>query len=904
MSSKVVKSYKHKRVISVCNSCKAKKLKCDKARPSCSRCLKYKTPCVYPFIMYNTMKLTPPDETSQSSFSHQSDNVSSPIQNNFFEEEMSPMDSSIKSNGIINTPYSNDQNTSVISRNNPWKPRDLKNSVLNNISPEMEDKQGTKKQITLELWNPNKLLVSYGSTTYYDFALGSHGLIQYDPYTRLLCGALHGNTVTELQSKLTFISNDSTNQSDDKSKKKVFGPLHFLEQAIIKWVKRTNEYVKNQLPLDYFNTTYTIEDTMHPNLLTSLQMIIREIEIIMIDKEQINYYLRLFYENIYPYYPLIEIPLFEKKLKDILVENQSNHFELNVLQQNVRIKLETLVLFLLILSISLRSTLVKSSEHLAYSGNIQILDKKNTSDIATQLVVFAQKLLSLLNGFKFTNENILCCTIYLFVAEHLHSENRAIHVTHDEVLTLNCISNLANTLGLYNDPGQFERFRNSFKFDPRSILFKRKLWISLQHIRLQTCTLDGSFNEMDLKNLAWFKLPNDGISAFLYERFKESSLFDFKLFTIHENVYEFHILLGKLMLSISTTSQTQQLDKICENIDNLVSFMNNKFSLNELNSINVNDFTIKEDSWRHATLNVGAVKNLYTIQVNIIGKSSVLGIYALLSFYFEQKCAIDIDNSKWKELYEIFMTKTFEIFLDLTSLTLNCLHGSYSQFILKAHRFCLNKILIFTLVKIWRTLLSFTLRLSYKKDQIDKSIVDNNNYELDLVKKCLNKLYDILAKTADFVSFELEDDYIGAYQALRMIKYISYIAYEDFTGMINEFWNKVFNSSSIPERIVEIINIKWGVGPKSPDLVRGYLANEKVLKNITSNLLERLNQLIDEYASIFPNSSDLMSNVQLEKSTENPDTETQEILNSFLEANYELFTNMINDNMGELPSLQ
>lgn len=904
MSTRVVKTYKSKRVISVCNSCKEKKLKCDKVRPSCSRCLKSKKICVYPFTMYNTTTVTPPEEVSRSSFSSQSANVSSSISNGVFEEQVLSAGSSVKGSGVTNTPISSGADSSVSSKDSQLKLQSLNKHSLTDILSEREDREKNVTSITLGLWNPNKLVVTYGSTTYYDFALGSHGLIQYDPYTRLLCGALHGNTVTELQSKLTCISNDSTVTSSNEIKKKKLGPLNFLEQAIIKWVKMTSEYVKNQLPLDYFNTTYTIEDTMHPNLLTSIQMIIREIEIIMIDKEHINYYLKLFYENIYPYYPLIEIPLFEKKLKDILIENQSNHYEFNVFQQHIRIRLETLVMFLLILSISLRSTIVKSSTPLANPDNIQMLDKKNASDIATQLIIFAQKLLSLLNGFKFTNENILCCTIYLFIAEHLHAGNRAIHVTHDEVLTLNCISNLANTLGLYNDPGQFERFKNSYNFDPLTILFKRKLWISLQSIKLQTCTLDGSFDEVELKHLEWFKLPSEGISVYLNDRFKESTLFDFKLFTIQENVYEFHILLGRLMLSISTTSQTQQLDKIIEHIENVLSFMNNKFSLDALNSIKTDGFTIKEESWRQAVMNLDAVKNLYTMQINIIGKSSVVSIYALLSFYFEQKCVSNGDNPKWIELYEIFMSKTFEMLLDLTSLTIQYLNGSYSEYILKSHQFCLNKMIIFTLIKIWRTLLSFALRLSYKRDLLKKSLYEVAAHGLELVNRCLYKLIDVLAKTVDVTSVELEGDYIGADQALQMIRYICYIINEDVTEMINDFWNKIWNTSSIPERIVEIINIKWGVGPKNHDLVREYLANEDVLANITPNLLEKLNQLIDGSVftvRTFPESS---PDDQTLKPIEYPDTDTQDILNSFLEANFELFTNMINDNMGELPPLQ
>lgn len=903
MSSKVAKHYKNKRVVSVCTACKARKLKCDKVRPSCSRCLKAEKQCTYPLTINNISSVTPPDESTSPNFSRHLDNIShsqildgstndkSPNDVKTIQRERYPSSSSSTITFNSATPNNNTYRTTIHG----------KPLVDEDYSPGHAERN---TKITLNLWNPNNLIVTYGSTTYYDSSLASHGLIQYDPYTRLFCGALHGSTLYELQARLTFISSDCTEQPGKEVKKEKLGPLHFLEKAIIKWVEKTNEYVKNQLPLDYFNTTYTIEDTMHPNLLASIQMIIREIEIIMINKDQIDYYLRHFYENIYPYYPLIEIPLFEKKLKDILVENQGKHYEFNVFKQNIRIKLETLAMFLLILSISLRSKLIDPTTSTRGKGDKRILDRKNASDIATQLIVFAQKILSLLNGFKFTNENILCCTLYLFLAEYLNPENRNISADHDEILTLNCMSNLANHLGLYNDPVQFDRYKNNPDYSYGTVLFKRKLWISLQSIKLQVCTLEGSFTEMDAKYLELFKIPSDGVSAVLNDRFKESSLFDFKLFSIHEDIYNFHSKLGKLMVLMSPTERSQDLTSIVDSINDVSLLMENKFSFDDLINITVNANTIKEDNWRHATMNLDAIKNLYIIHLNIIGTVGILGTYSLLSTYFEQKIVSEEDNQIWKELYDTFMVKTFETFLKLAEILLDYLNGSYSKFILKEHEFCQNKAIIFTLIRTWRALFSFVLRLSYKKDQMKKSNIDTNNNEFKSINKCLFRLKDILTKTADLGSAKLGDNYIGAYQAFQMIRYLLYTMDEGYlTMMVNKYWNKTFNSSSIPERIIEKVNSKWGVGPKNQDLVKNYLANDNVLRNLTPDLIEQLNNLMDRSNIGFIAIPDVVSDDSTPTSVELPVPNNLDLLNQFLEANFDLFSNVINDNMGELPQL-
>lgn len=899
MSEKVGKQYRNKRVISVCTTCKAKKLKCDKSRPSCSRCLKANKQCNYPLTINNISSVTPPDESTSPNFSRHVAKLSHFTTSDRSRKEKDPVDV----NNIHRERYPSSSSSTItfnstIPNNNSFKTNIHETPLTNEeYSPGCID---TNAKITLNLWNPNNLIVTYGSTTYYDSPLASHGLIQYDPYTRLFCGALHGSTLYELQARLTFISSESNDQPGNEDKKEKLGPLHFLEKAIIKWVEKSNEYVKNQLPLDYFNTTYTIEDTMHPNLLASIQMIIREIEIIMINKNHIDYYLRHFYENIYPYYPLIEIPLFEKKLKDILVENQGNHYEFNVFKQNIRVKLETLAMLLLILSISLRSKLISPTVPKEEKDDKIRLDTKNASDIATQLIVFAQKVLSLLNGFKFTNENILCCTLYLFLAEYLNPENRSIAANHDEVLTLNCMSNLANHLGLYNDPVRFERYKNNSDFSYGSVLFKRKLWISLQSIKLQVCTLEGFFTDMDAKYLELFKAPSDGVSAVLNDRFKESSLFDYKLFTIHEDVYSFHSKLGKLMVSISSTEASQDLTAIVDAINELSLLMENKFSFDDLTNITVTSNTIKEDTWRHATMNLDAIKNLYIIHINIIGTVSILGTYSILSTYFEQKIVAEEDNQRWMELYDTFMVKSFETFLKLAEIILNYLDGSYAKYILNAHEFCLNKAIIFTLIRIWRALFSFVLRLSYKKDKMKKSNAEMETNHFNSINNCLFRLKDILSNTADLASAKLGENYIGAYQSLQMVQYLIYTMDEEYlTIMVNNYWNKTFNSSSIPERIIEKVNSKWGVGPKNQDLVKNYLANDNVLRNLTPDLIEQLNNLMERSSLNF---NDIL-NDSTPTSVDFPAQNNQDILNQFLEANFDLFSSVINDNMGELPQI-
>ncbi|KAG0654678.1 hypothetical protein C6P44_000781 [Monosporozyma unispora] len=726
----------YKRVISVCNACKAQKLKCDRARPSCSRCLRVGRQCIYGVSSKRNNTLLA--SAADSLVSHLSSVSRNSVSPDFLEETHS-----------------------MSSNSSPLLPHEYSQNNLNNTLTLLPN-------ITMDIWDPNTLIISHGFATYYDLPFGIHCLCHIGndktPTLGGNCG-LFTNTGGELK-----------------------GPLSFLEKPLMKWIEENNEYVKNQLPLDYFNTIYTVGEIMHPNLLLTIETLLSEIEIIMINKEQVDFYLRNFYENIYPFYPLIDIPLFEKQLKDILIDTSGRYYKFNVLDRTVRNKIETLTTFVLIISISIRSCLDNKDQ--LFSG------KKNESDTATNLIIFAQKLLSLLNGFKYTNENVLCCSLLLFIAEFLSPNNRQVHSSHDDILTLDCITRLAITLGLYNDPIVYERYRNNPNYDNSSEIFKRKLWITLQTIRFQILTVDGGFDEMDLKYLHKFKnVRKSGYSLF-EDRFKESSFFDYKLFTMYDAVYDFHKLLGGSMISISPMNETQNLSQILDCVVSAENFMNDKFSLESMEEFPAGEGGIMEDSWRHASLNILAVRNFNRLNMNIMGLSSILGIQSKLVMYFEKLCK------------------------------------------------------------------------------------DDNG--------CLNRLAQLYPLTI-VLSEQLEEKYIGVYQALQVVRYLSYlIENESLIAFVNKFWKMIFNSSRIAESVTEKINSKWGIGPKSVDIIQSYLENPSVLNNIDLTVIKEITKIIDE-------SNLKLNNSQThERNWENLDKFdislfNDEMFSQFVQSNFEFF---------------
>ncbi|KAG0672658.1 hypothetical protein C6P45_000089 [Maudiozyma exigua] len=593
------KTVKKKRFPSVCVSCKAQKLKCDRERPQCGRCKRVKRQCSYdynPPVSVSVQDSILPKTSPSNGSSSNTDNTFSPnILNNIGTLESS----------VTNEEYKHD-------------------------FPQAFDEK-------IEMWEINKQFLSHGYHTYVDLPYATHSISQHDPYLRFFCPSVHGTTLTDLQSRLEYIKDNNNSKSEDvvnsgllKTVNEV-SPLSFIEDAVVKWVAKTNDNVNNQLPWEYFNTIFTIEDRMHPILVATIKRLITEIELLLPNKKKVNGLLKYFYQNIYPFYPLIEIPFFEESIKKMLIDDGvSSSYTILIFQENIRERLECLTLFLIILCITMRSP------NLNIEG--MVLLQQEFIDIAKKLLVLSQKILSLLNGFKYTSENILCCSLYLLIADIINPGNADEHITHNAILTLKCLSDMADTLGLHEDPSQFLRYFDRAAPPEPFFMYRRKLWIGLQSLRLEIMTADGGCGDSDYEYLERFISDNKSAIPSFVEQFKRSLITDRKIFMLQDDKYQFHILLNRVMCSCGPQCRDLNLNVIAQNIERLKEFTFKKFPLSELQN-DSNAEPMKQTDWRDTS-------DTY------FGCYEVMLMAKYVHYLIENELLVKITNDYWKKASE------------------------------------------------------------------------------------------------------------------------------------------------------------------------------------------------------------------------------------------------------------
>lgn len=855
------KNVKKKRFPSVCVSCKNQKLKCDRVRPACGRCKRVKRQCSYEY---------------NAQVSVQSSTVA----------KISP------------------SNTSSSNTDNTFSPNILGNAATIASSITNEEYKHDFAQVfeeKLEMWEINKQFLSHGYHTYVDLPYATHSIAQHDPYLRFFCPSVHGTTLTDLQGRLEYIKNNNNSRNEDmissgllKTVNKV-SPLRFIEDAVVKWVAKTNDNVNNQLPWEYFNTIFTIEDRMHPTLVATIKRLITEIELLLPNKKKVNELLMYFYQNIYPFYPLIEIPFFEESINKILIDDGvSSSYTILIFQENIRERLECLTLFLIILCVTIRSP------NLNIEG--MILFQEEFIYTANKLLVLSQKILSLLNGFKYTSENILCCSLYLLIAEIINPGNADEHITHNTILTLKCLSDMADTLGLQEDPLQFLRYFDREAPVQPFFMYRRKLWIGLQALRLEIMTADGGCNDSDYEYLERFISNNKCTIPSFIEQFNVSPMADRKIFMLQDDKYQFHMLLNRVMMGCGPQCKNLNLNVITQNIERLKEFTFKKFPLSDLQN-DGNLQIINQNDWRGVSYNILSIQKIEILRINLIFFSSLMNIYYMIALYFERRCTRNLE--RYETLYHQYFLRCFDTYLELTSLVKKYLDNEYSNAILKEHEYCVNKSIAFIVIKIQSVQLGIMLRICYKysisenKDTSNKYTflegVDTRDVmmkeKLDVIFAQLKRhIHGIIHSTLS----RYGDTYFGCYEVMLMAKYVHYLIENELLVKItNDYWKKASKTNEIPTKILDMMKLKWGLGPLDTNVISYYTSNPIALAGFNEHLFDIIKDALEQ-SNVYDNLADIPRNPELSPNE-------QEVLQQLLQSNFELFSSVIGDSLGSFP---
>lgn len=877
----------------VCQACKKRKVKCDQQRPACARCVKSSTLCSYEF---STDSLTP-SSTTNSSNSPNTIKISNSNNNSSIYNYPSTINS-------INT----DNHT-----NNKISPNGYSSST--NINDDYNNNTTTRDpsdDMILTLWHPRDTMVSYGTTTFVEPPFGVHTVVQGNPFSRAFAGALHGTALFELQDSVKLNDegklvprdneskeNDTTNNNNTKTfedKKNDISILVFLQNSIKTVMKMEKKSYENTPPMNFIYSSYDINSNVDPINIPIISTLLNEIEILLMDRETIDNLLKTFYQDIYPIFPLFEIGEFEKELKNVFDYSIPNRLRIQIGDTNVRKKLEVLTLFLTIITISLKYSYAQPEN--------QIMNSEDSIKSAHQLSLFSHQLLYLLNVFKYTNELSLCCLLYFYISEYLNPESLKHHCNNETMLSIKCLYQLALTLGLYNEPNKYDRLVASNGISNSKLNFRKKLWLCLQMIILQTSLSEGDLSGNEHLFLNLFD-ENSRDSDDLFED-NNTPGFDSTLSQILIDQYKFHFTTVNLIRSLNFFNGNASLANIMEKVTEISDQLTHDFPLSKLQAAKPGGFlNNNETSWKGAVFNAHHLQSVTILRMNIIGQTTLLNVYQKLMFHFEELCKDDW--IKYSGEYHTFFLKMIKSYCTLMTTLTDYLQGKYLPHIPCNYFFAMNKLICHTVTKLWLFQSCILVKISYKILHIKQkgSSVENGNYAPDDDVEMLDILTTfksmITANMQKLTNLEkkIGDKYISISVASSLFKFVGYLAKNDIlTNYTNRFWSNGFPNKSIPVSVQRKISLKWGLNIKYSHKVLDSLNNPISLACLDKPLITDSIKIMGEFNS----EEDLLEDKSLLTDYKNMSQGlTEDLMNQFLENNLEWVSTVINEQLGEFP---
>lgn len=741
----ICKKVRKQRKSHVCVPCKAKKLKCDKLRPTCSRCLQEKVAC-----FYEDSKR--PQQSPESGFSSEHPSLETP------------------------------------------------KSTVSSLIP-FERNVGNFEQ-EVRLWDPHDMLIVKGTTKSMHYPFASLSILQHDVYTRSLAASLHGTTLMEWhkKSKCNGVGN-ATNTYDVQTET---GPLPFIETAI-----------KRYIEMDNSEATVVILDPKQGIELNN------DVKRALSSIEDIELLLDNFHTKIYPTFPFVEFETLRHTLNAVLQEHEPNVTSKAQIFRR-RSDMELLTQLILILHLSINAFLLTDN-----GRTMQTLN-----DTSKSLLSLGERLLLITDAAACQNEIAFSCLLYQYISKNLNPLDLSVIESPESLLELISLRQKSFALGLNHPPHTYKRLL--LDKDHKIIMPLRwKLWVGLQFLTFQVAIPDGAVNKLDSEYMEAFLAGEMEVSWFGSITQYLTNDVDRSLLSVWKKKYRLCMLTSRLVANCNPINGHPKLSRIVEDADYLKDYISSAFPPIQLvvSPISTGGFDDK-------------VLVVETFIANVVGLGCLMNLYGALSLYFEKSCLRNPERHDSD--YQRFLSEFMRSYLQLLELLTDYLSCALRLKPRDGTGYIINKLVIFTLTKVWLSQTSVLLRLSFRNRQLQRikfyspSALSEDHSSMYQLK---HNLQQQMKYSLDLATSVLENDYFSCFQAVCMFRYIAYAADVDrLASTTIRFWKMIEYGEEVPNFIKMAIAKKWGLEATDCHMIEEELSIPRPLASNT-NLLQCLNSL-------------------------------------------------------------
>ncbi|AAS52323.1 ADR404Cp [Eremothecium gossypii ATCC 10895] len=316
---------------------------------------------------------------------------------------------------------------------------------------------------------------------------------------------------------------------------------------------------------------------------TNLQEILEQCEKVLPSYEAIEFYKVNFYKHVYPLVPVLEIPILEECLAEILEEGPNGRVRLMFGKYRLRHKLINLAILLVMLIISQQNVAGASAETTS-------MLQRPENQLSKELVFLSQMCVAHLDVTHQPEEQHMTCLLLLWYVSVLDPEFRSETLLQEEAdALLSLILNMGMELGLGRDPEEYYQFRDML-VHKSLINYRRKLGICIMPLVLY----HSEFTSLSPTNILDFAVfenivetSADAVSAYLDRvaaDMVQQSAFELE---VHRVTCLRHIVskwIEKLNKLNKCSSSSMKLCEVEQCTAKVLAFINSNFPLNNVSA--------------------------------------------------------------------------------------------------------------------------------------------------------------------------------------------------------------------------------------------------------------------------------------------------------------------------------
>ncbi|SCU79866.1 LAME_0B00716g1_1 [Lachancea meyersii CBS 8951] len=730
----------------VCQACRRGKTKCDREKPSCSRCLKHGIECVY-----DVERQTPPRHPNKDATIARLKREIEYWQAKALKQTLNGEIASVgdASKTSVSPMTTNTSFTSQIKVLAYGPFRGLSDVMidLQKFKPSLIITQNTSRDVKpssdmAQVRQDSFLAIFFASF----FAAASENT---------LINSISSNDGVPYAKRLNLRS-DLLNLQDRMLRK----CTNVVQQARVTGFSERvmqelggSRDVRTGIFLNLLSSKMSrnlIEDlSADENVYSSaLSQLVRKIELLLPPFPALMTYKAYFFSCLFPHLPFLDRSLFEEALHNVIAMDPDNplKIKLRLGKQNLRLKIEYLAILMVMLGISytsMKTELGLSSSmkpaHFDTMANQNLIDQHPITD---ETILLSQNCIAALDFMNSTTENTICCLLYLWAFYAFSPEEGDFYYGQPTEFVLGMTSILATNIGLHRDPSQFRQFQGDSIVDKRVVNYRRILWIGLSTILNSESALKGRCPRF-IKDSIYSSNLDFSSSTFMNQMVRDTvgpeeiykKLYS-EAFTKHRT-YDLLSRFEKIWSSsdgeVALSGIETLVKEVEQHIQKLVGLLDLKYGRRPPYT----NLAAKSEHEIHAGF-AKASERASNFQAYIIAQLILTRTSFSIFIYFEMKC-----KESYQEFclfYEAFFVDVVQRFLKLSEVYCQYYNGELAENFLPSSAFVIDKAMQMSMGTIFYTAVAVMLRLTHAIDLLqDKLSREKYLHE----KGAENQMYEV-----------------------------------------------------------------------------------------------------------------------------------------------------------------